>query len=334
LFYFWHNDDYTLDMTRIFITRLIPDAGLTLVRENFPAPEVWSADLPPTREQLLENVRGMDGLLCLLTERVDAELMDAAGPQLKVISSMSVGVDHIDVAEATKRGIPVGNTPGVLTDATADQAFALLLAAARRVVEGVDYVRNGEWTTWHPQLLLGADMVGATLGIIGFGRIGQAVAKRAQGFDMRVIYHSPNAKPAYGAQPVDLDTLLRESDFVSLHVPLTPETRHMVNADFLSKMKPSAILVNTTRGGVVDQVALYNALKSRQIFAAALDVTDPEPLPMASPLLELENCIIVPHLGSASKWTRDQMSLLAAENLIAGLKGEKLPNCVNPEVYG
>jgi glyoxylate reductase len=321
-------------MTRIFITRLIPDAGLTLVRENFPAPEVWSADLLPTREQLLENVRGVDGLLCLLTERVDAELMDAAGPQLKVISSMSVGVDHIDVAEATKRGIPVGNTPGVLTDATADQAFALLLAAARRVVEGVDYVRNGEWTTWHPQLLLGADMVGATLGIIGFGRIGQAVAKRAQGFDMRVIYHSPNAKPAYGAQPVDLDTLLRESDFVSLHVPLTPETRHMVNADFLSKMKPSTILVNTTRGGVVDQVALYNALKSRQIFAAALDVTDPEPLPMASPLLELENCIIVPHLGSASKWTRDQMSLLAAENLIAGLKGEKLPNCVNPEVYG
>jgi glyoxylate reductase len=320
-------------MPKIFITRLIPGPGLTLVREHFPAPEVWPADLPPTRAQLLESIRGVDGLLCMLTERVDAELMDAAGPQLKVISSMSVGVDHIDLVEATKRGIPVGNTPGVLTAATADQAFALLLAAARRLVEGVDYIRNGQWTTWHPQLLLGADMVGATLGIIGFGRIGQAVAKRAQGFDMRVIYHSPNAKPAHGAQPVDLDTLLRESDFVSLHVPLTPATRHLVNADFLSKMKPSAILVNTTRGGVVDQVALYNALKSKQIFAAALDVTDPEPLPMDSPLLELDNCIIVPHLGSASKWTRDQMSLLAAQNLIAGLKGEKLPNCANPGVH-
>lgn len=316
-------------MTRIFITRLIPDLGLTLVKEHFPSAAIWTHDLPPTREQLLENVRGVDGLLCLLTERIDAELMDAAGPQLKVISSMSVGVDHIDIAEATKRGIPVGNTPGVLTDATADQAFALLLAAARRLVEGVDYVRTGQWTTWHPQLLLGADMVGATLGIVGFGRIGQAVAKRAQGFDMRVIYHSPNAKPAFGAQPVDLDTLLRESDFVSLHVPLTPETKHLVDADFLSKMKPSAILVNTTRGGVVDQAALHHALKSKQIFAAALDVTDPEPLPMNSPLLELDNCIIVPHLGSASKWTRDQMSKLAAENLIAGLRGEKLPNCVN-----
>jgi glyoxylate reductase len=268
---------------------------------------------------LLEKVRGVDGLLCLLTERIDAELMDAAGPQLKVISSMSVGVDHIDVAEATKRGIPVGNTPGVLTDATADQAFALLLAAARRVSKA-----------WITSALAVDDMasaafarrglVGATLGIIGFGRIGQAVAKRAQGFDMRVIYHSPNAKPAHGAQPVDLDTLLRESDFVSLHVPLTPETRHLVNADFLSKMKPNAILVNTTRGGVVDQVALYNALKSKQIFAAALDVTDPEPLPMDSPLLELDNCIIVPHLGSASKWTRDQMSLLAARELNCGVE--------------
>lgn len=320
-------------MTRIFITRLIPDPGLNLVREHFPSAEVWTRDLPPTREQLLEKVRGVDGLLCLLTERVDAELMDAAGPQLKVISSMSVGVDHIDIAEVTRRGIPVGNTPGVLTDATADQAFALLLAAARRLVEGVDYVRAGKWTTWHPQLLLGADLVGATLGIVGFGRIGQAVAQRAQGFDLRVIYHSPNAKPAYGATSVDLDTLLRESDFVSLHVPLTPETKRLVNSDFLSKMKPSAILVNTARGGVVDQSALYNALKSRQIFAAALDVTDPEPLPSDSPLLQLENCIIAPHLGSASRRTRDMMSKLAAENLIAGLKGGRLPNCANPEVY-
>lgn len=289
--------------------------------------------MPPSREQLLEKVSGIDGLLCLLTEKIDSELMDAAGPQLKVISSMSVGVDHIDVAAATARGIPVGNTPGVLTDATADQAFALMLAAARRITEAERFLRAGKWVTWQPSLLLGADLAGATLGIVGFGRIGQAIAKRAQGFDLRVIYHSPNVEPAYGAQSVDLDTLLRESDFVSINVPLKAETRHLVNAAFLAKMKPSAILVNTARGGVLDQTALYNALKSRQIFAAALDVTDPEPLPMDCPLLELENCIIVPHLGSASKKTRDMMSLLAAQNLIAGLKGERLPHCVNPEVY-
>ena len=318
---------------KIFITRIIPDCGLLLVKEHFTACDIWSADMPPTREKLLQRVRGVDGLLCLLTEKIDAELMDAAGPQLKVISSMSVGVDHIDVASATARGIPVGNTPGVLTDATADMAFALLFASARRVVDGEKYVRSGNWKTWNPKLLLGADFVGATLGIIGFGRIGRAVAKRAQGFDMRVIYYDPTSQPAYGAQPVDLDTLLRESDFVSIHVPLTERTKHMVNADFLAKMKPNSILVNTSRGGVVDQAALYDVLKAKNIFAAALDVTDPEPLPTDNPLLELENCLIVPHLGSASQHTRDMMSLLAAENLIAGLKGERLPNCVNPEVY-
>ena len=252
---------------------------------------------------------------------------------LKVLSNMAVGVDNVDVAAATVRKLPVGNTPGVLTDATADQTFALLLAAARRVVEGEKYVHAGKWVTWGPQLLLGADFVGATLGIIGFGRIGQAVAKRAQGFDLRVIYYDPTSQPAFGASSVDLDALLRESDFVSLHVPLTSATRHLVNAKFLSKMKPNAILVNTSRGGVVDQSALYDALKSKRISAAALDVTDPEPLPMNNPLFELENCLIVPHLGSASKHTRDMMSFLAAQNLIAGLKGERLPNCVNPEVY-
>lgn len=318
---------------KIFISRLIPDLGLNLLNEHFSTLDIWTHDLPPTREQLLEKVRGVDGFLCMLTERVDAELMNVIGPQVKVISSMSVGVDHIDLAEATKRGIPIGNTPGVLTDATADQAFALLLAAARRITEAERYIRAGKWVTWSPSLLLGADLSGATLGIIGFGRIGQAVAKRAQGFNMRVIFHDPTAEPAFGATSVDLNTLLRESDFVSLHVPLTTKTKHLVNADFLSKMKSNAILVNTARGGVVDQNALYDALKSKRILAAALDVTDPEPLPMDSPLLEVENCIIVPHLGSASKWTRDQMSLLAAQNLIAGLNGEKLPHCANPEVY-
>lgn len=318
---------------KILITRLIPSRGLDLIREHFPIFEISSHDLPPTRGQLLEKVRGVEGLLCLLTEKIDSELMDAAGPQLRVISSMSVGVDHVDVAAATTRGIPVGNTPGVLTDATADMAFALLFASARRVVEGEKYIRAGLWKTWHPQLLLGADFVGATLGIVGFGRIGRAMAKRAQGFDMRVIFHDPNAEPEYGANPVELDTLLHESDFVSLHVPLTQNTKHLVNAGFLAKMKPNAILVNTARGGVVDQAALYDALRSKRIFAAALDVTDPEPLPMDSPLLELENCLIVPHLGSASQRTRDMMSLLAAQNLIAGLQRKRLPNCVNPEVY-
>lgn len=317
---------------KIFITRLIPNPGLLLIHEHFQA-DVWSHELPPTREQLIERSLGIDGLLCTLTEKIDSELMDFIGPQLQVISSMSVGVDHIDVDAATARKIPVGNTPGVLTDATADQAFALMLSAARRITEAERFVRAGKWETWIPNLLLGADLVGATLGIIGFGRIGQAVAKRAQGFDMRILYYSPSAQPAYGAQPVDLDELLRESDFISVHVSLKPETRHLVNADFLSKMKPNAVLVNTARGGVLDQIALHHALKSNQIFAAALDVTDPEPLPMDSPLLELENCIIVPHLGSASKKTRDKMSLLAAQNLVAGLKGERLPNCVNPQAY-
>ncbi len=318
---------------KIFITRIIPDRGLILLKEHFPTCDIWLQEKPPSRTELVELARGVDGLLCLLTERIDDEVMDALGPQLKVISSMSVGVDHIDVAAATARGIPVGNTPGVLTDATADMAFALLFASARRVVEGEKYVRSGNWKTWNPKLLLGADFVGATLGIVGFGRIGQAVAKRAQGFDMRVIYSDPTAQPTHGANPVDLDTLLRESDFVSIHVPLTEKTKHLVNADFLANMKQNSILVNTSRGGVVDQTALYDALKAKKIFAAALDVTDPEPLPTDNPLLELENCLIVPHLGSASQHTRDMMSLLAAENLIAGLKGERLPNCVNPEVY-
>ena len=332
MFDFGHARDYTPPM-KIFITRIIPDRGLALVKEHFSTCDIWSADMPPAREELLQRVRGVDGLLCLLTEKIDGDLMDAAGPQLKVISSMSVGVDHIDVAAATVRGIPIGNTPGVLTDATADMAFALLFASARRVVEGEKYVRSGGWKTWNPKLLLGADFVGATLGIIGFGRIGRAVAKRAQGFDMHVIFYDPTAQPVYGANPVDIDTLLRMSDFVSIHVPLTEGTRHLVNAEFLAKMKPNSILVNTSRGGVVDQSALYDVLKAEKIFAAALDVTDPEPLPMDHPLLELGNCLIVPHLGSASRHTRDMMSLLAAANLIAGLRGERLPNCVNPEVY-
>ena len=316
---------------KVFVTRRIPEKGLSLVRD-FCNADIWQDEMPPSREDLLARIEGVEGLLSLLTDRIDATAMDIS-PSLRVISNMAVGVDNVDVAAASTRKIPVGNTPGVLTDATADMTFALMMAAARRIVEGERYVREGRWQTWNPQLLLGADFVGATWGIIGFGRIGQAVAKRAQGFAMRVIYHDPAAKPLFDAEPATLDDLLRTSDFISIHVPLTPETHHMINAETLGKMKPNAIVVNTARGPVVDPEALYGALKSNRIFAAALDVTEPEPMPADHPLLQLQNCLIVPHLGSASKWTRDQMALLAAQNLIAGLKGERLPHCANPEIY-
>ncbi len=324
---------YTVRMAKakVFVTRKIPEKGLALVRD-FCAADIWQDEMPPSREELLRRIQGVDGILSLLTDRIDAEVMDASAG-LRVISNMAVGVDNVDVAAATERRIPVGNTPGALTDATADMTFALMMAAARRIVEGEKYVREGRWKTWSPQLLLGADFAGATWGIIGFGRIGQAVAKRAQGFGLHVIYFDPEARPLYDATPTTLEDLLHRSDFISLHVPLTAETHHMINTRTLTEMKPSAILVNTSRGPVVDPAALYSALQSKRIFAAALDVTEPEPLPADHPLLELGNCIIVPHLGSASKWTRDQMALLAAQNLIAGLKGEHLPNCANPQVY-
>jgi len=324
-----------MDKPKVFVTRIIRDKGLDLVQEVCQA-DVWPEELPPSRDTLLERVHGADGLLCLLTDRIDGEVMDASGPGLKVISNHAVGFDNIDVAAATERGIPVGNTPGILTDATADMAFALMMAAGRRVVEAEKFLRDGKWKTWGPSLLLGVDFAGATLGIIGFGRIGQAVAKRASGFDMRVLYYDPSASTRYpelNSVSTELDMLLAESDFVSIHVPLTPKTRHMVNTDFLSKLKPNAVLVNTARGGVLDQSALYQTLKEERIFAAALDVTDPEPLPLDNPLLELDNCIIVPHIASASVQSRDMMAYLSAKNLIAGLNGEKLEHCVNPEVY-
>jgi len=324
-----------LTRPKVFVTRVIPDRGQAMVSE-FCEAEIWQAELPPPRAVLLQKVRGLDGLLCLLTDRIDGEVMDAAGPGLKVISNHAVGVDNIDLPAATARGIPVGNTPGILTDATADFAFALLMAAARRVVEGERYVRLGRWKTWGPSLLLGADISGATLGIVGYGRIGQALARRASGFDMRILYCDPSlasADPALPGQRVDFETLLRQSDFISLHTPLTPETYHLIDARALELMKPTAVLINTARGPVVDPDALYQALKAGRIFAAALDVTDPEPIPPDSPLLELENLIVVPHIASASRTTREKMATMAAENLIAGLKGERLPHCVNPEVY-
>ena len=324
-----------MEKPKVFVTRAIPDRGLDVIK-NFCDADVWTDELPPSRKVLLERVRGVDGIVSLLTDRIDGEVLDAAGPQLKVVSNQAVGFDNIDVTAATQRGIPVGNTPDVLTDATADFAFALMMSAGRRIVEGERYVRAGKWKTWSPSLLLGVDFKGATLGLVGFGRIGKAMARRAAGFDMRVVYYDPlETKPPADvkATHVDLETLLEDSDFISLHTPLTADTRRLIDAAALAKMKSTAVLVNTSRGPVVDLDALYEALKEKRIFAAALDVTEPEPLPMDHLLLTLENALIVPHIASASKTTRDKMSWMAAQNLIAGLKGEHLPNCVNPQVY-
>ncbi|MEX1172809.1 MAG: D-glycerate dehydrogenase [Chloroflexota bacterium] len=317
---------------RVFVARQIPEEGLDAVRAACDM-DLWEHELPPPRDELLRRVAGCDGVLTLLTDRVDDEFLDAAGPQLRVVSNYAVGFDNIDVAACARRGIPVGNTPGVLTDTTADLAWALLMAAARRVTEGDRYVRDGKWKTWGPLLLLGPDVHGATIGIVGFGRIGQAVARRARGFGMEILYHDIQPLPAsvtepLGATYVSLDELLPRSDFVSLHVNLSDETRHLINAVTLARMKPTAVLVNTSRGPVVDQVALADALRDGVIWAAGLDVTDPEPIPMDDALVGLDNCLIVPHIASASRATRGKMAAMAAANLVAGVRGESLPTQV------
>ena len=322
---------------RVFVSRRIPEDGLSLIMAAADA-AVWPDELPPPRDELLRAIQGVDGVLTLLTDRVDAEFFDRAGPQLKVVSNYAVGFDNIVVPEATRRRVPVGNTPGVLTDTTADLAFALLMAAGRRVVEGDRYVHDGHWKTWGPLLLLGTDVYGSTLGIVGFGRIGQALARRAAGFGMTVLFHDVMDPPAdavrsLNAHRVELDELFERSDFVSLHTNLTAETRHLVNAERLRRMKPTSVLVNTSRGPVVDQKALYRALREGWIMAAAADVTDPEPMPMDEPLLTLPNFVVVPHIASASRATRGKMAQMAAENLLAGVRGERLPTPVNPEVY-
>ena len=322
------------DRPKVFVARRIPEAGLSVVTGATDA-TVWPDDLPPPRDELLRSVAGCDGVLTLLTDRVDDEFLDAAGPQLKVVSNYAVGFDNVDVAACARRGVHVGNTPGVLTDTTADLAWALLMAAARRLPEGDRYVLDGRWTTWGPLLLLGPDVHGATIGIVGFGRIGQAVARRAQGFGMEILYHDVQRLPdevtgPLGATYVPLEELLPRSDFVSLHVNLSPETKHLINAETLSRMKPTAVLVNTSRGPVVDQIALADALRDGTICAAALDVTDPEPIPMDDPLVALDNCLIVPHIASASRATRGKMAAMAAANLIAGVRGEPLPTEVPP----
>lgn len=317
---------------RVFVTRRIPEEGLDILKAHCDT-RVWEHDTPPTHEDLVREVRGMDGLLCLLSDRVDDAVFASAGPSLRVVSVMAVGYDNVDVAAATRRGILVTNTPGALTETTADLAFALLLTAARRIPEGLDFVRAGRWKSWDPLLLLGDDVHGATLGIVGMGRIGRAVARRARGFDMRVIYVNRSPVQVEGAEPCSsLRDLARQSDFVSLHAPGSPENRHLIGWDFLSEMKPSGILVNTARGTLVDTEALVTALRDRRIRAAALDVTDPEPLPPDHPLLTLPNCIVVPHIGSASRTTRGAIARLAAINLVEAIAGRRPPHPVNPDV--
>ncbi len=321
---------------KVFVTRKIAQEALDMIAASTDM-ELWEDDLPPPRNVLLNKVRMADGLLSLLTDKIDAELMDAA-PKLKVVSNMAVGYDNIDVAEATKRGIFVGNTPGVLTETTADFTFALLMAAARRLVEADKYTRTGNWKTWSPMVLLGRDVHHATLGIVGCGRIGLEVAKRARGFDMQVIYYdkvcrSHEEEESLGLEFVpNLTELLARADFVSIHTALTPETHHLISTAELARMKPTAILINASRGTIVDQQALYQALKSGRILGAGLDVTEVEPIPLDDPLLTLDNVIIAPHIASASVVTRTKMATMSAENLLAGLEGKLPPNCANPEV--
>ncbi|MCJ7604914.1 MAG: D-glycerate dehydrogenase [Dehalococcoidales bacterium] len=323
----------------------MPNANVFVSRNIFPEAldkieaaanvEVWPDLLPPSYEVLLEKTRNADGLLCMLSDKVDANLINSC-PNLKVISTMAVGYDNIDIAAATARGIRVGNTPGVLTETTADLTFSLLMAAARRVVEADMYTRQGNWKTWGPMTLLGQDIHHATLGIIGLGRIGTEVARRARGFDMNILYYSrtrksPEEEARLGLEYVDkMADLLSRSDFVSLHVPLTPETKGLIGAKEFAMMKPTAVFVNASRGTIVDQRALYEALDNGTIFSAAIDVTEVEPIPLEDPLLTLPNLVIAPHIGSASFPTRTIMSVMAADNLLAGLRGEIPPNCVNP----
>jgi glyoxylate reductase len=322
---------------KVFVTRIIPDAGLGRIRQACNA-EVWADPLPPPHAVLRQKAADCDGLVSLLTDQIDAALLDAA-PRLKVVSNYAVGFNNIDVQAATERGVAVGNTPGVLTDATADMAFCLLIAAARCVVAGHRYTLAGKWKTWEPLGHLGQDLVGRTLGVVGMGRIGHALAKRCRGgWDMQVLYYdvyrNEQAERELGARSVDLDTLLRESDFVSVHTDLNEQTHGMFGAEQFKKMKRSAVFVNTARGPLVDQKALVEALKTGTIFAAGLDVTDPEPPTADDPLLELPNVVVAPHIASATVGTRNAMAEICANNLLAGLRGEKLPAWVNPEVEG
>lgn len=321
-------------MPRVFVTRELPGDQFAALRSDpqFQL-DIWPGDFPPPREDLLDRVRGADGLLCLITDRIDNAVLDAAGTQLRVVSQMAVGVDNVDVDACTARGIPVGNTPGVLTETTADIAWALILAAARRVVESAEFVKRGDWKTWGPLLMAGVDVHDRTLGVVGFGQIGQAVARRAQGFGMRTLYWNRTPRPEQaaqlGAQLRSLDQLLAESDFVSLNVALTDDTHHLIDAEALATMQPGAILINTARGPIVDEAALADALRDGRIAGAGLDVTEVEPIDPASPLLTMNNVVVLPHIGSASLATRAKMADIAVANLRAALADQPMPHRVN-----
>ena len=317
----------------VVVTRpALPGGGLDRLAEHVEVVR-YAGAAAPTLDQLVPLLGRADGLLSMTTDRVDAHLLDAA-PRLRVVSNAGVGTDNLDLPELTARGIPAGNTPGVLVETTADLAFALILAASRRVVEADRYVREGRWQDVSFDLLLGQDVHAATLGIVGYGAIGRAVARRGHGFDMTVIHHSRTRRDDELSHWVSLDELLRSADIVSVHTPLTAETRGLIGERELRLMKPSAVLVNTSRGPVVDQAALAAALAQGRIFAAGLDVAAIEPIPPDEPLLRLPNCIVLPHIGSASLATRSAMVELAVDNILAGLAGDRLPRCANPQVYG
>lgn len=313
----------------VYVARKIPDVGLELLRQQTEL-RLHEGNMPPTREELLRGIAGCVGILSLLSDRIDSEVFDAAGDALKVVSNFAVGTNNIDLTEAARRGIAVGNTPDVLTDATADIAVGLLLAVARRLKESARAVESGQWKTWEPRGWIGLDLAGKTLGIVGMGRIGEAVARRMNGgWQMQIVYTARHPKPEldsrWGARHVELPELLATSDFVSLHVPLTPETQHMIDARALSLMKPNSVLINTARGEVIEQGALVQALRDGRIFGAGLDVCTPEPLPINSPLLQLDHCLILPHIGSATVDARNAMAQRAANNLLAGIHGKPLP---------
>ncbi len=315
----------------VVVTRQLPPTAINPILEKCNT-RYWDSEEPIERGTLLEWVQGADGLYCLLTDTVDDELLDAAGPGLRVVATMSVGYDHVDVAALRNRGIILGNTPGVLTETTAELAVALLLATARRLPEGTHAVESGTWPIWRPMWMTGRDIHGSTVGIVGLGRIGAAFARMLGGFGCRILYTGPKEKPeaarAVNATFAPMDALLQESDFVAVHCPLNEQTRALFSTEAFGKMKASSVLINTSRGGVVDQDALYRALVQGEIAAAGLDVTDPEPLPADHPLVSLENCVILPHIGSATVATRTKMAVMTTENLLAGVEGRPLPNQV------
>jgi glyoxylate reductase len=317
---------------RIVITRRVPPPAIALLTGAGCAIDLIDQDDPPARDELLRRVRGAAGLVAMLSERVDAALLDAAGPTLRVVANFAVGFDNIDLAVCRQRGVRVTNTPGVLTDATADLTWTLILATARRVVEGDQLVRSGQWTGWAPLQLLGLQLRGATLGIVGAGRIGTAVGLRSIGFGMNVLYADDRAsaelETRVAARRVSLDELIRQADVLTLHVPLTPQTKHLIDAARLAKMKPTAILINTSRGPVIDETALVAALRQRRIAAAGFDVYEDEPR-LAPGLTELPNVVLLPHLGSATTATRQKMSQMVAENVLAVLAGREPPNPVD-----